>query len=406
MIDFCRFGPGTETSLSDGRTAHMDVLTMNRIRTLMDYQGGPAVSLFMPTHRTGAHTQGDAITFKNLLRRARKDLIRFGLRTAEVDEFLHPAQALESDTIFWQHQSDGLAVFLDPDDFQHYRVPMRFAQLVTVGERFHIKPLLPLSTGDGRFYILALSQNQVRLFQGSRFNVNPVEDIGDIPTSLAEVLGPVDAQDQLQFRTGMRDGRGGHQAIYHGQAYESDDARDDLYRFFSQIDRGLREVLGDDQAPLVLAGVEYLLPIYHDANSHPHLLEEGITGNPEHMRPEELHKRAWEIVRPHFRQAEETAARRYRRRAGTGLTSSDICEVVPAAAHGRVGSLFVALGTHLWGSYDEETLTVNFSERRDVQSDDLLDVAAVYTLNRGGTVYAVPQRRVPSDDPVAAVFRY
>jgi hypothetical protein len=30
----------------------------------------------------------------------------------------------------------------------------------------------------------------------------------------------------------------------------------------------------------VLAGVEYLLPIYREANTYPHLLAEGIHGNP------------------------------------------------------------------------------------------------------------------------------
>jgi len=42
---------------------------------------------------------------------------------------------------------------------------------VVVSDRFHLKPLLPLLTGDGRFYILALSQNQVRLLQGTRYSV-------------------------------------------------------------------------------------------------------------------------------------------------------------------------------------------------------------------------------------------
>jgi len=46
---------------------------------------------------------------------------------------------------------------------------------------------------------------------------------------------------------------------------------------------------GIKKAPLVLAGVEYLFPIYQEANTYPDLVEEGITGNPENLKPEELH---------------------------------------------------------------------------------------------------------------------
>jgi hypothetical protein len=47
--------------------------------------------------------------------------------------------------------------------------------LVIVSERFHVKPLLPLLSGDGRFYVLALSQNEIRLLQGTRYSVEQVD---------------------------------------------------------------------------------------------------------------------------------------------------------------------------------------------------------------------------------------
>ena len=42
------------------------------------------------------------------------------------------------------------------------------------GDRFHLKPLLPLLTGDGRFYVLAVSQNAVRLLQGTRHSIHEI----------------------------------------------------------------------------------------------------------------------------------------------------------------------------------------------------------------------------------------
>lgn len=37
-----------------------------------------------------------------------------------------------------------------------------------VDDRFHVTPLLPLLAGDGHFFVLALSQNQIGLLEGTR----------------------------------------------------------------------------------------------------------------------------------------------------------------------------------------------------------------------------------------------
>jgi hypothetical protein len=63
-----------------------------------------------------------------------------------------------------------------------------------------MKPLLPLLSGDGQFYILALSQNGVRLLQGTRYSVSEVE-LEDIPGDLAETLRHDDHGQPLPFHT-------------------------------------------------------------------------------------------------------------------------------------------------------------------------------------------------------------
>ena len=91
-----------------------------------------------------------------------------------MQKMLEPASKLLQDSHFWQHQSDGLAIFLSSNRARRYRLPLNFAELVVVADHFHISPLLPLFTGDGQFYILALSQNEVRLLLGTRYSVSEV----------------------------------------------------------------------------------------------------------------------------------------------------------------------------------------------------------------------------------------
>lgn len=380
----------------------MDIITQQEMKNLLVRDSGWCVSLFMPTHRRGRETEQDPIRFRNLLREAEERLLVKGLRSPDAREMLKPAQRLLQEPSFWQHQSGGLAVFLTSDEFQYYRLPLPFENLVMISKSFHLKPLLPFFASDGHFYILALSQNQVRLLEGTQHTVDEV-DMESMPESIGEALQYERFEKQLQFRTGTSGG--GRSALFHGRDLGDED-KGRILRWFHKIDDELPNLLIGRKSPLVLAGVEYLFPLYKEANSYPHLLEEGIGGNPEELTPEELHTQAWPLVQPTFMEARKEAAAQYSQLADTGQASADVQETVLAAHHGRVADLFVALDVQVWGSFDQRTDTVHVHQEPEPDDGDLLDLAAIQTILNGGTVYAVEPEQVPAQAPLAAVFRY
>jgi hypothetical protein len=384
----------------------MNLFSTNELSNLAAISKEICVSIYMPTQRKGAETQQNPIRFKNLLRQAEEDLIIAGLQNQDARNLLKPAQDLD-DYKFWQHQSDGLAVFISSNLLHYYRVPLQFDQLVVVTDRFHLKPLLQLLTGDGQFYILALSQNQVRLLQGTRFSVSEIA-LEDVPQSMAEALQYDDPEKSLQFHTGTPQGAGGgsRSAIFHGHGAGNEDADTDLLRYFQKVDRGIQEFLKQQHAPLVLAGVDYLLPIYQQANTYPNLLEAGISGNPEELKPEELHAQAWQIVQPHFEQDRQTTVARYQELAGTGQATNQVKDIVPAAYFQRVDSLFVAVGMQQWGLFNPTTNQVQLHETQEPGDEDLLDLAAIHTVLNGGTVHVTEPEHIPENVIAAAVFRY
>jgi hypothetical protein len=383
----------------------VNLLPKDELRRLMEKDPGLCVSIYMPTYSVGRECQQNPIRLKNLLGQAEERLIATGLRASEARDLLNPARALLENGLFWQRQSNGLVIFLSSELFHTYRLPLDFKELVVVADRFHLKSLLPLFSDDGRFYLLTLSQNQVRLMQGTRYNVDEIE-LQNIPESLAEALRYDDPEKQLQFRTGPPGERGGQIALFHGHGVGTDDKQENLLRYFRQLDRGLQETLQNEQAPLVLAGVEYLLPIYREANSYPYLINEGVTGNPENMSVEELHEQAWAIVRPLFRQAQQTALARYKRLINSDQASKDIRVIVPAAHYGQVETLFVVVDRQQWGTFDPQTNTIHLHRETEPEDEDLLDAAAVQTLLKGGTVYALEPEKMPDGAAVAAVFRH
>ncbi len=390
----------------------MDIVSREELRELMEEQHEHCVSIFLPTHRSGAEIQQDSIRLKNLLRNCEDQLVALGMRSTEIQDLLGPAQALLQDSLFWHYQSEGLAVFLSPTMFRFFRVPARFDEMCLVARGFQLKRLLQLLANDTLYYILALSKKHVRLYLGTHHTVGEV-DIDTIPHSLAEALKYDEYEKQVQFRSqpmgGSRAaGKGGGRgmAIYYGQGGSEDQSKTNLLRYFQQIDKGLAEFLGNSHAPLVIAGVDYLLPIYREANSYSHLLPEGVAGSPERMGTEELHRRSWSIVQPFVLQKQREAADRYSNLSNTERVSNDIRQLLPAAMQGRVETLFVGTGVQYWGTYDTSTFEVILHKDYQPGDEDLLNEAALYTLLNKGTVYAVEGIAIPDDLPVAGVLRY
>lgn len=390
----------------------MDTLLKNELKALMEKSTGPCVSIYLPTDRTGMETEQDQLRLRNQLREVEKRLQASGLRSTAIQEMLEPFQKLLTNSEFWGHQSDELAFFCSPEVFCSYRLPLGFEDVVVVANHFHLKPLLPFFTGDGRFYVLALSQNEIRLLQGMRYSMSEVELPEKVPESLAEALKYDDPQNETQFHSGTSSApakKGERQrqaAIFHGHGVGIDESKDNILRYFRQIDRGLQELLRGEQAPLVLAGVEYLFPIYREANTYAHLLDQGIAGNPDKLSAGVLHELAWAVVRPYFQKAQQDAAEQYSLYSNTDRTSNDVGEILPEASYGRVGLLFVALDWQEWGTFDPAANMVHLHREEMSGDEDLLSLAAIQTILHGGTVYAVGSGKVPGGGPIAAVYRY
>ncbi|MEX0686660.1 MAG: hypothetical protein WD267_03235 [Balneolales bacterium] len=381
----------------------MDLISTEELRELVESRDDKALSLFMPSHKTGSGMMQDPIRLKNLLKEADDTLREQGIR--DTNKFLEPLQSKLRDQDFWQHMSDGLAVFRSNGITKFYRVPVNFEELVSVNDRFHVKPLLPLFSVNGLFHILGLSQNKLRLFRGTRHTVTEME-VPDAPQSLDEFLKLDEFEKSQQFhsQTGTpAPGEGTRAAIWHGHEGHVDE-NDQIIRWFREVDKVISPTLKGE--PLVLYGVEKLHPLYKKANSYDALVNKGVKGNPEILNPKEIHDKAWDVMEPHFLQSQKEDAGRFDELSGTGKTASTVEEAMPAAAHGRMRVLFVALNSHAWGRYNSETAEVIRMERGEKGADDLLDLISVYTVLNSGVVHVVNEDQIPGGGELAGVFRY
>ncbi|MDD4858831.1 MAG: hypothetical protein PHR56_01300 [Dehalococcoidales bacterium] len=385
----------------------MDIFPKGELKMLLEAQtvGCICVSMYLPTYKGGTdQTQQNPVRLRNLLKDAHARLMKAGLRAPEATKFLEPVQGILTDSFFWRHQGDGLVVFLADDFFRYYRLPVQFKEAVVVSKRFHVKPLLTMLSADGLFYILAISQKTVRLYQCTHYGFREIDLDGIIPRSLAEAMKYEHFDRELQFH--HHSGLPGREPVLaHGK--EPEDRKDELLKYSHMVDRGLRrDILENENAPLVLAGVDYFFPIYKEANTYANLFGEAVEGNPDRLTPEEIHAKAWAIIEPHFKREEEEAARQYRKLAGTGKTAEDLSRIVTDSYSGKVYRLLIAAGAERWGTFDPYTNVVSLHAKEESCDEDLLDMAAAHTLAHRGTVHVVAPENMPDGTPAAAVLRY
>lgn len=381
------------------------------LRTLMRAKAAPAISIFLPTHVAGPGIQQDPIRLKNLLTDAEARLVEErGMRRPEAAAVLKPGHDLVQDPDFWRHQSTGLAIFLAEGVAHVHRVPVEFDEGLFVGERFHVKPLLPLMADDGRFFVLTVSLSRVRLFEGSKFTLDACT-ADELPDSVAEVLGETDFEDAVHYHpTGPAETTTGRpSASFHAPGESAKDLMaDEITEFLRRVARAVDDYLAPEEAPLVLAADERWQGHFRQHSKYRGLVEQGVVCNPDALSVDELHKQAYAVMEPYFAERRAKAVDHYNALAyeGNERAPHEVADIVPHAQFGRVDVLFVAHDVESWGRFDESAARAELHEERQKGDEDLLDRAAVQTLMTGGSVYALPHGDMPSGTPAAAILRY
>lgn len=378
----------------------MHPVSRDELRKLATHSGIPLVSVFLPLHGTSAGAQQDPAQLRNLLREAEERMRRADVEPKVIEALIKPARATEEE-LGGAVEAKGLALFCGNDFFRRLRSPLPLGPLCAVGARFHVKPLIPQIEGDGHFFVLALSQNQVRLLRCSRYDAEDVEPPG-MPTSLAEVQ----ALDEFRIERQSHTARASDNPIGHGHVENAPDSKPQLLRYFQQVDHAVTGLLANSRAPLILAAVDYEQAIYREASKYGHLVREGIPGNPEHVPIAVLADKGRVIARPILDTPLQQALAEFAEFAGGPRASIDLSEIVAAAKGGRVWRLFVASDRELWGTYDDEAERAWNRETPQARDEDLLNLAAVHGLLTGADVFAMREDQVPGNTAISAVMRY
>lgn len=373
------------------------------LRRLLDVPADDCVSIYMPTIRTGRETDQNRIRLDRLIANAKQRLSDSGTSSAEIERLLGDLRDRIASDESWKRPQEALAIFVADGFFEAFTSPRPLPERVVVGKRFYVRPLLAETEREGRFYILAVSMNAVRLFEADESEARELHPEG-LPTDLVSALNIDEWRSHLDFhqsrstanRAGMFNGQGGSDMDVRKQ--------DEILSFFREIDRRLTGYFGVERYPLVFAGVEYLFPIFKEASHYSALVGECVPGNPELSSAKELHSAAWKLVEPFFDEDRRAAGERYLDRIATDRTTDDPLAILQAAERGQVDTLLLRDGAERWGQYDGIAFREGSAD--DAGSEDLYDLLAARTMANGGRVFTVDDEVLDDARPAGALLRY
>jgi hypothetical protein len=392
----------------------MDTISKDTLMNLIAEQQGMTTSIFMPAFTAEPEARQNPIRLKTLISKAEEKLKTGNMDPDEIETYLKPLSDLVDDEIFWQDKSKGLALFLDENKLISFDLPVEFEEFVEVGESFHITPLIPIYKGNGQFYLLSLNKERPNIYKGSKYSLYKIEEL-DLPKDLQTLFDEFyEFHQHMQFHSKTRSPSpdasqttGAREGVFFGHGGEDIDEEAELRNFYHRFDEALMDYLDGEDAPLVLGGIDSLHPIYKEANTYPHLLEEGISKDVEHMPVDELHEMAWDIVKDQYQTDIQKALGVFHSlEENEDKTTKDIGMIISAAYFKRINTLFLADDAHIWGVFKPDENEIRIDEQQSAKNHDLLNFAAIHSLKNGGNVLSLEPNEVPGGGKAAAILRY
>src|ERR1700728_4940322 len=189
-------------ALSEGPMLHIDIPTLEEFKALAQIKGEVCISVYLPVSPLVQNIRANRIAFRDLARDALAQLRETGVDKHKIIDFeerfdhlaglerdvqdedkIRKLQRAKPDSFetFWHYQAHGLAVLSTPGLMRMFRLPDAPKPQDEVADRLHLTPLIRAMTSPHDIFVLALSEESVRLIHAF-VNFPPVRlQIPDLP---------------------------------------------------------------------------------------------------------------------------------------------------------------------------------------------------------------------------------
>ena len=357
------------------RTLHLDDSIFDELAAT---SGRDLISIFIPTHRRGRDVAQDRIRLKNRLSEVEAELDGLGWKGRDRSNRLAMAEALLDDREFWEHQDEGLALYIGEDGDITPISTSHPHETSTIMPVFLLRPLLS-ELDDTPALVMALSRDEVALFTATERSVERMDT--NLP-SFGEVNWFVDRETQRQQhpdRAGTSRNRHGHDP--------SERSDEDLRRFLREVAAAVPHA--DRANPLVVLGDGDLVSRFANLSERSTMSPDN-SGISSPFSEDEVLELTQAVLADQASERSVAGIAEAAEQVGIGNATRDITEALPAAVSGRVGRVVIhRQAAPVWGRLDMSTLEVGTSEEKRPGDVDLLDRLVVESRAHGAEVASV-----------------
>lgn len=349
------------------------------LRTLTQPQETPCVSIYVPLQAGVAHAPDNVRRILAAIDDVEAALQDTGLSPKGQKQYVAPARSFAEQEAALLTDGGTVALFLSPAGFQYVSLLQTDAECLTIGERFHLTPILPYAAATLRYYLLKVSKHAAHLYYIAHDRMEE-RVVDGMPQSIEEV------------RTMPREGQ------------DAEENEED--RYMRIMAKSLHTLLRTERLPLVFAGVPELFGLFRTFDKSDCLLSRSVQGSADATDSADMREKADSIVRESRQGEVQTCVEEYLALSGTGRTSTDPAVILDAALRGKVDLLLAADGAEVWGRFDAAENVAVCHERREQGDEELVGLAAAHTLVHHGRYVAVDMSHLPESASMAAILRY
>ncbi len=357
---------------------------------LIEHRDPASVSIYLPTSPLPTDREGLQFRLRQRVIDALKQLEAAHVDAAARTAISDAHERLQGDREFWDSQARSLALFLSPDAVYAFQVANELPDLLAIGDRFDVGPLLRAVSFPQSAHVLTVTEQDVHLYSvGAEHRAQEVP-LPDLPADASDVL--------------VREPHGGGKDRIREEGTTG--PRIERERYCTLIQEAVLPALAGSEDPLILCAASDLEPAYRVVNTYPGLLQEGISKHPNSQTPEDIDTHAREILDAMYARQLAEWRDRFNDLRSSGKAVSQLTEVARAATAGSVSELLFDLEATTLEGHVDDAGAITPADAPSVTTYGLIDELAARVIRSGGTVKAVRHADMPDDNPVAAILRY
>lgn len=361
---------------------------------------GPCVTIILPLLKEPGHTDENAARLNRILDDVENKLEEFGLEGRAKAQYVASARNFADEQLKSPPADNTIILYVSSSVFQIYMLPQEMEESVSIGSHFYLTPLLSDEAEAMHYFVLAVSKKKATFFEVKGRSIM-AREVEGMPASVEDAFKGMEHTDRVvNFHS-----TGNGTAAFHGDGGEKDQQEIEATVYIRAIANSLHTLLHESKLPLVFAGVTEEYGIFKKFDQSGALQEEFIKGSPDMTMKEELLERSRPIVEKRMAEDRKQLVEAFGTAAANGKGPDTMDEVLKAAAEAKVDTLLLKRGASEWGIVQSNGDSIVHTAKEN-GDEDLLSVAASWTLRNGGTVVFFPEDEMPGKSPMAAILRY